>query len=364
MLNSLKRIAILIFTLTFIISCGGELPQTGEIRTADQPPVELTHLFTLDEPEGYFYRRIAAIESDSQGRIFVVDQQAHKILVYDSGGSYLTTIGGEGGGPEEFRAILRTITDRHDRLVVFDMGNMRSVVYEEENGKWEPVTFLTIDGTRFGAEAVDGDGNVIVRQSIDQMPEPGMSWFVHKLAPAHLESGLTGDQRVEFREMGYLVRDDGFMMGIPFGRTTLLAAGNDGRYYMTWNDRFDVEVYNMNLELIDSVSAEIPNLEVSSEEREEAIERAGDRFRSLAREHTPETKPVATQMWVDRNRNFWLQTHDSPEYLVLDSSGEPIGSFDLESDRRIMHVDGDRVYSLLSDDDGFTLDVYEVRFDH
>jgi hypothetical protein len=221
---------------------------------------------------------------------------------------------------------------------------------------------LTIDGTRFGAEAVDGDGNVIVRQSIDRMPEPGMSWFVHKLAPAHLESGLTGDQRVEFREMGNLVRDDGFMTSIPFGRTTLLASGNDGRYYMAWNDRFDVEVYNMNLELIDSVSADIPNLEVSSEERAEAVENAGENFRSLAREHTPDTKPVAIQMWVNKDENFWLQTFDSPEYLVLNSEGDPLGSFDLEGDRIAMHVSGDRIYTMLSNDEGYALDVYEIRF--
>jgi hypothetical protein len=343
-----------------MISCSLGEQNTDEIRTADLPEIELNHLFTLEEPEGIFFERIQFIQTDSKGRIFVADQEANHILVYNETGDFITTIGREGAGPDEFRAILNMFVDENDQLIVYDMANNRSVFFREENGSWQPDEFVTIEGTRFGVQTADKAGNYIVRQSRNQMPEPGAFWYVHVLGTGSLQEGLMDDDAIEFREMGYLIRDDGMMNGIPFGRTTLLARGHDGKLYMTWNEDFDVAVYDAKLELADSIQAAIPNQPITTEERRVRLD-GMDRFRSLASEHMPDTKPVAEAMWVDPQQNIWLQTHDSPEYLVLNSSGEPIGSFDLEGERRILHVDGERVYTVLSDDEGYAVDVYEVR---
>lgn len=354
--------AILFFTtIAVLLSCSAGEQSADEIRTAELPEIELSHLFTLEEPEGIFFERIQFIQTDSQGRIFLADQEANHILVYNETGNFITTIGREGAGPDEFRAILNMFVDENDQLIIYDMANNRSVFFRETNGSWQPEEFVTIEGTRFGVQTADKDGNYILRQSRNKMPEPGTYWYVHVLGAGSLQDGLKDDDVVEFREMGYLVRDDGLMNGIPFGRTTLLARGHDGKLYMTWNEDFEVAVYDAKLEPADSIQAAIPNQPITTEERRERLDRL-DRFRSLASEHMPDTKPVAEAMWVDPQQNIWLQTHDSPEYLVLDSSGEPLGSFDLEGERRILHVDDERVYTLLSDDEGYEVDVFEVRF--
>jgi len=353
--------AVLLATIfAIMVSCTSEQQSADEIRTSDLPEIELSHLFTLEEPEGMFFERIQFIQTDSQGRIFVADQEANHVLVYDASGNFETTIGREGAGPDEFRAILNMFVDENDQLIIFDMANNRSVFFREENGSWQPEEFVTIEGTRFGIQTVDKAGNYIVRQSRNRMPEPGAFWYVHVLGTGNLQEGLMDDDAIEFREMGYLVRNDGMMNGIPFGRTTLLARGHDGKLYMAWNEDFEVAVYDAKMALVDSVRALIPNQPISTEERRERLDRL-DLFRSLAAEHMPDTKPVASQMWIDENRNFWLQTFDSPEYLVLDSSGEPIGSFDLEGERRILHVGQERIYTLLSNDAGIQIDVMEYR---
>ena len=354
--------AVLFFTTNAVLlSCSAGEQSADEIRTSGLPEIELDHLFTLEEPEGMFFERIQFIQTDSQGRIFVADQEANHVLVYEASGNFETTIGREGAGPDEFRAILNMFVDENDQLIIFDMANNRNVFFREENGSWQPEEFVTIEGTRFGIQTVDKAGNYIVRQSRNRMPEPGAFWYVHVLGTGNLQEGLMDDDAIEFREMGYLVRDDGMMNGIPFGRTTLLARGHDGKLYLVWNEDFEVAVYDAKLEPVDSVRASIPNQPIPTEERRERLDRM-DQFRSLAAEHMPDTKPVAEGMWVDRRQNFWLQTYDSPEYLVLDSYGEPIGSFDLEGERRILHVDGERVYTMLSDEEGYTLDVSEVRW--
>lgn len=362
-MNRFLKQLLIILSIPVFISCSSGEETEGEIRTGELPGVGLERLFTIDEPEGQFFEHISAIDTDSEGRIFLVDQRAHKVYVYGRDGRFMTAFGQEGAGPADFRAILRFMIDENDRLIIFDMFNNRTAVYEETDDTWSPISFMTIEGSRFGAEAVDAAGNVIVRQSKNQMPEPGVYWYIHELAPAHLDSGITGEKRVEFREMGSLVTDELSMRRIPFGRTTLLATGKDGRYYMTWNDSFDVKVYDMELQLIDSVSAPVPNQPVTQEERSAALEAAGPQFRSLASTHTPETKPVASSMKVDPAGNFWLQTYDSPEYLVLDSEGNPLGSFDLpEDDEEILHVTSDRLFTVHTGDDGITITVYEFRF--
>ncbi|WP_069130062.1 6-bladed beta-propeller [Rhodohalobacter halophilus] len=357
---TLKTI-LLITTTATLISCTSGEHSTDHIRTAELPEIELNHLFTLEEQDGYYFQRIFDIKSDSEKRIFVADQAARHILQYDSEGNFVGAIGREGSGPNEFSLIMRLLVDPQDRLLVFDIGNNRNVLFEEVAGEWSPEQFLTVEGSPAGSEVINENGEVILRRDTGSRMEPGMDWSVHEFLPAHLDSGIRDDNRIEFRQTTSLVADDLSFIRKPFGRTTLVSNGNEGRLYLTWSERFDVEVYNMDLDLVDSVSAEIPNLEVSSEERAEAIENTSERFKSLVRQYIPDTKPVANQMWVDGDQNFWLQTHDSPEYLVLDLSGEPIGSFDLDGERRIMHVDGERVYTMLSDDEGYTLDVYEVR---
>lgn len=73
----------------------------------------------------------------------------------------------------------------------------------------------------------------------------------------------------------------------------------------------------------------------------------------------PETKPVISNMVVDGNRNIWLQTFDSPEYLVLDNEGTPIRSFDLEDDLRLVHVDQNRLYALKIGPEGYQIHVFD-----
>src|SRR6056297_1999230 len=237
---------------TITISCASEQQSAEEIRTSDLPEIELNHLFTLEEPEGMFFERIRFLQSDSQGRIFVAYQEANHVLVYDASGNFETTIGREGAGPDEFRAILNMFVDENDQLIIFDMANNRSVFFRQENGSWQPEHFVSIEGTRFGVQTADKDGNYTLRQSRNQMPEPGVYWYVHELGAGSLEEGLINDDAVEFREMGYLVRDDGMMNGIPFGRTTLLARGHDGKLYLAWNEDFEVAVYDAKMEPVDS----------------------------------------------------------------------------------------------------------------
>ncbi|MEX2573262.1 MAG: 6-bladed beta-propeller [Balneolaceae bacterium] len=349
-------ITILLFLIT--VSCSQDSQHFAEIHTSEIPAIELDHLFTITDSEDVYFLQISGVKSDSKGRTYLADQQALSIHLFDQDGSYIESIGREGSGPGEFQSLLQIYIDQQDRLIVYDVRQARNTIFVEMNNSWEPEQVFMIEGNRYGIESVDADGNLILRQSPPQNPKPGTYWFEHELATANLESGLTEQNVLMFKERGNLVLDNGFMQRIPFGRTTVLAASHNGDLYLVWNDQFELAKYNARMEFVDSLTVSIPNQPVSNEERNAALDRLGDQFRFLGRGHIPESKPVISDMFIDRNENIWLQTFDSPEYLILDREANPVGSFDLQDDLRLAHVDDNRLYALKLSNQGYEIHVF------
>lgn len=361
-LNNTSRFVFL-FVICFCLSiaCNQVQDPVAEINTSELPELELDHQFTISDSEEIMFQQLTGVKSDSEGRIFLTDQRALQVHVFGSNGDYITSIGREGSGPGEFQGLWKIYIDPKDQVITNDVRQARNTIFIENNNTWEPENIFMIEGQRYSIESADSLGNVILRQSPPQRPEPGAYWYEHELASGNLSSGLTEKNVRKFKEMGFLVSDNGSMQQIPFGRTTIVATDPKGNLYLVWNGQFELAAYNAQMQFIDSLSVPIPNQPVSNEERNEAIERLGDNFRSLGNEHMPETKPVISNMFIDRNRNFWLQTFDSPEYLVLDRAGTPRTSFDLDDGLRLVHVDKNRLYALKLGDEGYRIYVYEYQ---
>ena len=360
--RTLKLVVLFTVFIILSISCSQDKNQIPDLNTSEVPKLELDHQFTISDTEEIILQQITGVKSDSEGRIFLPDQRALQIHVFDSQGDYSTSIGREGSGPGEFLSLLKIYIDQKNQIIAFDVRQARNIIFAESNNSWEPKNMFMIEGQRFSIESADSLGNVVLRQSPPQRPEPGAYWYKHELATGNFTSGLTEEDVLTFRDRGNLVSDNGAMQQIPFGRTTVVATDPMGNIYLVWNEKFELAAYDATMELIDSLSVPIPNQPISSEERNEAIDRLGDNFRSLGREHMPETKPVISNMFVDGNRNIWLQTFDSPEYLVLDNEGTPIGSFDLEDELRLVHVDKNRLYALKMGAEGYQIHVFDYMF--
>lgn len=345
----------------FSIACSQNTAQVDEVYTSELPQLSLDHQFTISDSEEIILQQITGIKSDSEGRIFLTDQRALQMHVFDPHGEYLTSIGRDGSGPGEFQSLTRIYIDQNDRVFVFDINEARNTVFAENNDNWEPKSIFTTEGQMYGIESADFDGNLILRQSLSRYPDPGAFWYEHELATGSLSSGVKDKNVLTFKEMGFLFSDDGFMQPIPFGRTTVLTTDPRGNIYLVWNEAFEMAKYNAKMEFIDSLRVEIPNQPISTEENSNAMDRVGNNFRSLAREHMPDSKPVINNMLVDKKENIWLQTFDSPEYLVLDREGTPLKSFDLDGELRLDHVDINRIYAMKIGDEGYQIHVFEYR---
>ncbi len=79
----------------------------------------------LNGPEEYLFGWIWSIAVLSDWNVYVLDEQAQHVQVYDSAGGYVETLGGRGEGPGEFSRAEAIALLSDGRLVVRDPGNMR-----------------------------------------------------------------------------------------------------------------------------------------------------------------------------------------------------------------------------------------------
>jgi len=334
-----------------------------EIHTDVQPTIELIHELTISDSDELILSQITEVKSDSKGRIYLNDQVALKIHVYEVDGTYLRSIGQEGSGPGEFQRLTNILIDYRDRLITIDSRLARNTIFIEKNGNWiVDQIFPKEESTFYAIESIAPNGVVILNKSLFIMPEPpGEYWAEHELALGHLSSGLIQDNIYQFKGLGMLINNDGNLIVKPFGRTTLIYTTPDGKLFMVWNDKFNVDIFDSSLNQIDSLSVPIPNQLITNEERDELLKTMGDMFRSLGRRYLPDTKPVVNNMFIDKSENYWLQTYDKPEYLVLNKNGSPLGSFDLQNDMQLAHVDENRIYAIESYDKGYKIHVFRYN---
>ena len=120
MLNS--RIPLLSLALTLLgLACQGTESDSPAFRdegwtVSSEPDVVIGG---ADEREGYLLQQVAGATRLGDGRIVIADGGSSEISFYDSLGTHLMTVGGEGEGPGEFRGILQIQRLPGDTLLVF-----------------------------------------------------------------------------------------------------------------------------------------------------------------------------------------------------------------------------------------------------
>jgi hypothetical protein len=98
-------------------------PEAGLWPAGMGPDVE--DVLTIGNAEGdpdYQFGQIAGIDATSDGNIYVLDQQARQVRMYDPAGTYVKTIGGPGEGPGEFSQVtMGLLATAGDTILVPDL---------------------------------------------------------------------------------------------------------------------------------------------------------------------------------------------------------------------------------------------------
>ena len=102
---------------------------SGSVWGAEATLVPESSIGELDGPEEYLFGSVLSIAVDDDWNVYVFDEQAQHVRVYDSAGVYVETLGRRGEGPGEFDRAEAIALLSDGRLVVRDPGNMRVQVF-------------------------------------------------------------------------------------------------------------------------------------------------------------------------------------------------------------------------------------------
>lgn len=184
-LNRRIAVALVFFLSMGTISCTGDSPEgvwAGSVQ--DSAGIQVVHNPTegLWGPEdgwtfaetltigadvgdpNYEFGKITGIQVGEDGRIFVLDQMAGEVRVFDREGNFLLNMGGKGEGPGEFSggAAGLFLMDG-ERLVIPDLGNQRISTMSLEGEFLGSVVATYSSGFPVRWDS-DGRGNVVVQR--------------------------------------------------------------------------------------------------------------------------------------------------------------------------------------------------------
>ena len=110
---------------------------SGSLWGAEATLVPEVSIGELDGRDEYLFGSIGSIAVDDDLNVYVLDEQAQHIRVFDSAGVYLRTLGRRGEGPGEFGSAEAIALLPDGRLVVRDPGNQRIEVFGPGGGRTE-----------------------------------------------------------------------------------------------------------------------------------------------------------------------------------------------------------------------------------
>jgi hypothetical protein len=248
--------------VTLLVGCGGEGISHGDTFTrVDSAGIQIVESHapawggagTRIEPEPflrigqregeepYQFGFISGLVLLADGRIAVSDHLAKEGRVFDSTGRHMSTLGGEGEGPGEFRSLIGIWAYRSDSIAAFDQRLYRTTVLSLKTGQGRIVpnpvegNFVVFGLLRNGPFLLFNPGQ---RRDL----APGLQWDSTDV----VAMTLAGDSSEVVTRLAVLER----MIG-PGGRRQQLtpfhlsiqAVAEDGFYWAT-SDTYEIDFYD------------------------------------------------------------------------------------------------------------------------
>lgn len=310
----------------------------GEGWRISEEPLLTIGVATGDEE--YELYNVAATHRLSTGEIAVACAGSYEVRFYDSAGTYIRSVGREGGGPEEYNLMWDMWRLGSDSLAVFDYRNTRITVLgiRGELGR----TYVPAHPPgRAGTFPMGpfSDGSFLGRSHIVAV-EPQMEG-IHREDVLMVRWSPEGDLLDEqiFRpgwEQFYRPLDGQMITAQPpFGRQFGLAT-SPSRWYYGSTDHFEIEEYSPNGGLLRIIRREFENRPVTPEIRAEWLRLARERFSRFPApvlewrltQPFPETLPAYGSDWVvDDEGNLWVPEYPLPGEPTTWATFDPEGRF-------------------------------------
>lgn len=246
------------------VCAASEHPRLPSLELPSELELAEDHVFGLESEDGTF-GRIADVAVDSKNNIFVLDGGFFRVVKFSDSGELLSTFGGQGEGPGDFRDPMAIAVGHDNRVYIGGTGSLVAV-YDEDG---TPITSFRRETDTFGAPvrsiAVDSRGYIYL-STIDVLHQKTIFKFSgddYSLVQAFGRSFAMGqdvDTRAERVFGGGFVDVDpnGVLLYSQLSPPQVSIFGDDGELYETIPTRATQE--------------EVPDIRVSAVGDSERVE--------------------------------------------------------------------------------------------
>jgi hypothetical protein len=218
-------------------------PAEGSWTLQPMPTVvEELRIGSISGDAAYQFGQIASVDVDASGRIYVLDQQAAEVRVFDAEGQHERTLGRPGGGPGELsRAALAVLAGADGRVYVADVMAQRILAFGPDGSEVGSAPLAVQNGIPLRMLPA-GEGRFAIQ--LRSMTLPGMSASVPMRDRILLRNPASesADTLVELESGGTLDFSGGTPRVRVFDPEPIWTLLGGGRVAHGRNDAFRVEL--------------------------------------------------------------------------------------------------------------------------
>jgi hypothetical protein len=310
---------------------------------------------------------VTSVAEDAEGRFYVANFGDKRVLVFDSAGAHLRTIGRGGRGPGEFTAPRAVAPVGADGLLVLDLVPGRISRFRRSDGQH-------LADARLSDSAgipVDMRATVAGHVMVEFRPRPQAGVQV----PAYLArvdtatgavyraGAVTLDTVARVQVTGKTQRGKAAVtIDVPFAPRPVWDVQADGTVLYGTGARFEVNRAGDGAAQVAFRGTGEPR-EVSGRDRDGFFaDPNAEQFRGKV--SFPRTHPFFTAMYVDPHGTVWLRVpaERGERWEVRGADGGVQGTFTLPEGSRLVYASRGSVYLVSTDEDDVeTLNRYRVR---
>lgn len=327
---------------------------------ASSPVVDFA---TVDDTEPYQFARLSDMTRGPDGTVAIADAQAGEVRLFASTGAHITTLGGPGDGPGEFRSLGPVQFEGAERLSVMDARGVFSAFDVRDGSVLETVRFSREPPLPLAEYwRVDDDFMVRTLWASGPRADEGIirdSTFVFRFSSeGALMDTVWATPGPEMFSSGQrlaslLFGTNGFVL--PWKSGLLDHPGHRMEFMEVQGERVVRRVrvpgYDLSLDRTE-VEATIERMVIDAPP--EAAERLRDVF---GNQPLPSHRPPAADIVVDALDHVWIARYDVPPWVeettyweVFDPDGRWLGGVELPPALQVFEIGEDYVLSVTLDD--------------
>ena len=352
-------------TLALLISACGRSVEPGGDPAFDGRGRDPSRLWTVrpiaSSSDSALLTSVVDAEVGSDGTVYVADGGDGGVIALSPTGAVLRSIGRQGDGPGEYRAVTTLQLLRGDSVLVYDRVHSRITIFPPDSGAPVWTQHLSLPGAPAPYWAVrteEGDAIVAAYRRPSRPDEdPTVAASARDVLRVFDSGGhlirdslllLNPRQALVVRSPGNISRIDH-----PIGRRSILRVAG-GKLFSVWTDSAAVEVHTLDGRREGRFAVHVPAVPVTSTEMDSVLSGLRPVFHSAFRESAPETWPPVRGLVADDASRIWLglatRLGSPGEWAAFDSSGAYLGSITLPWNAELKAVRDDHAYAVQKDE--------------